>query len=214
MIVLVEGFYLHEYISVWLLVHSMNRFFGLFFNVILQNHARLSFFSNSGAIIDFWYLHLFKYFFFTFLFFLMNLLFFGEAMLHGCKIKWFSKLRKTNTVVLCRNTFIESFYQTFMDSFFFFFFLVFILMVGWRSCASTLKCNFKYIFIFHFSQLSLTLFVQNSFLVLFFWGEGGGRGVHPCEKISDFRTVHICCFEHICIFVMCWKINTRKPTLQ
>lgn len=153
-------------------------------------------------------------FFFHFSFFLMNLLFFGEAMLHGCKIKWFSKLRKTNTVVLCRNTFIESFYQTFMDSFFFFFFLVFILMVGWRSCASTLKCNFKYIFIFHFSQLSLTLFVQNSFLVLFFWGEGGGRGVHPCEKISDFRTVHICCFEHICIFVMCWKINTRKPTLQ
>lgn len=28
----------------------------------------------------------------------------------------------------------------------------------------------KNIFIFHFSQLSLTLFVQNSFVVLFCWG--------------------------------------------
>lgn len=47
----------------------------------------LFFFSYSGAIIDFWYLHLFKYFFHLSFFFLMNLLFFGEAMLHGCKIK-------------------------------------------------------------------------------------------------------------------------------
>lgn len=46
-------------------------------------------------------------------------------------------------------------------------FLLFFLMVGWRSCDGTYSCNFKYIFIFHFSQLSLTHFVQNSFLVLF-----------------------------------------------
>lgn len=44
---------------------------------------------------------------------------------------------------------------------------VFFLMVVWRSCDGTYNCNFKYIFIFHFSQLSLTLFVQNSFLGLF-----------------------------------------------
>lgn len=46
----------------------------------------------------------------------------------------------------------------------------YFIMVGWRSCDGTCNCNFRYIFIFHFSQVSLTLFVQR-FPLSFFWGE-------------------------------------------
>lgn len=47
-------------------------------------------------------------------------------------------------------------------------------------------------FIFHFSQLSLTPFVQNSFsLVSFFSGRGGEVGVHHCEKKWFQNSTHL-----------------------
>lgn len=90
-----------------------------------------------------------------------------------------------------------NFYETFMDIKVFILLFLFSswLVEGLVMALTTVVL--KYIFIFHFSQLSL--FVQNRFLVLFF--RGGGECI--IVKKSDFRTVHICCFEHICIFVMC-----------
>lgn len=65
---------------------------------------------------------------------------------------------------LCGNAFPDQFYETFMDIMFFAVFSSW-LVEGLVMALTTVIL--KYIFIFHFSQLSLSLFVQNSFLVLF-----------------------------------------------
>lgn len=89
----------------------------------------------------------------------------------------------------CGNVFVtppHQPYETFINTTVFIllssFFSILFLIVGYRSCDGTCNCILKYIFfIFHFSQLSLTPFVQNSFssvslFFFFFGGDGGGRG--------------------------------------
>lgn len=65
---------------------------------------------------------------------------------------------------LCGNAFPNQSYETFMDIMFIAVFSSW-LVEGLVMALTTVIL--KYIFIFHFSQLSLSLFVQNSFLVLF-----------------------------------------------
>lgn len=88
MIILVEGFYLHGYVSVF--VHCMGR---CFFNVILQNHARLLFFSKKKKVVPLLTFGLFSLIFcyYYYYFILFSCCWFGEAIPQGCKTKTVSK---------------------------------------------------------------------------------------------------------------------------
>lgn len=63
------------------------------------------------------------------------------------------------------------------------------------ALATVILDTFSY-FTFHKFHLHS---LYKGFLGLFL----GGEECIIVEKKSDFRTVHICCFEDICIFVMC-----------
>lgn len=208
MIILVEGFYLH--VSVRLLVQCMgSNFFSFLKCNITEWWKKYFFVTKVVPLLTFGLLSI-ALFLLLFLFFQLFSRWFGEAIHCGCKTKHLKKKKDPKGRTFGRGAQCCCAGMLFHINFVRRSWTFYFIMVGWRSCDGTCNCNFRYIFIFHFSQVSLTLFVQR-FPLSFF---GVGEECIIVKKKSDFRTVHICCFEDICIFVMCWKINTRKPTLQ
>lgn len=87
----------------------------------------------------------------------------------------------------------------------------------WRSCDGT----YQFVIWRHAVNISsyFTTFAHSLYktkrkkkIVSLFLFLGGECIVVKKKVVSEQSTS--CCLGHICIFVMCWKINTRKPTLQ
>lgn len=92
----------------------------------------------------------------------------------------------------------------------FFKFLINFARFSWTSCFAVFSswlvddlvmalndCNFEYIFIFHFSQVSPTLFVQNSFL-FFFWGVEGNASLWKKKKCLQNSTPLFWTYMYFC----------------
>lgn len=171
---------------------------------------KIFFCNKSGAIIDFWSVVHCSFFLLLLLFFQLFSRWFGEAIHCGCKTKHLKKKKilKEEPSAGEHSAVVQECFSTstlwdvhghFISSW-----LVEGLVM---ALATVILDTFSY-FTFHKFHLHS---LYKGFLCLFL---GWGRSASLWKKKSDFRTVHICCFEDICIFVMCWKINTRKPTLQ
>lgn len=119
---------------------------------------------------------------------------FGEAILRGCKTRWFKKNEKTlpkggafgrGIQWLVQEFFSKWVYETLMDIMFFTVFPHGWLKVLWWHLTTVILKTFSY---FTFHNFHIYFFVQN-FLVSMFFSFGGG--VHHCEKKRFQNSTHL-----------------------